>query len=53
MMSSGMLDTYLIAQALGLPWNTWTMIGIGAVELLLGLLFIASCGIFTIWLDSK
>ena len=26
MMSSGMFDAYLIAQALGWEWNFWTMI---------------------------
>lgn len=32
---SGMWDNYLIAQALGLPWNGWTMFGITAIEFLI------------------
>lgn len=31
---SGMLDNYLIAQALGMDWNFWTMILLSGVEII-------------------
>ena len=42
-MSSGMLDNYLIAQALGMDWNLWTMILLSGAEVLLFIGFVALC----------
>ena len=40
--TGGMLDAYLIAQALGWDWNFWTMITISFAPILIigGILFI-------------
>ena len=52
-MSSGgnMLDSYLIAQALGWEWNFWTMITITGIEIGLFLLFIIIFGLIAVWAD--
>lgn len=50
--NGGMLDTYLIAQALGWEWNLQTMLTIDAILLGIGLLIVAFLFLLSAWLDS-
>ena len=50
--TGSVLDTYLIAQALGWEWNLWTMILIDGALLGISLLIIVVAGILCLWLDS-
>ena len=53
MSNSGMLDNYLIAQALGWDWNFWTMITITGIEIGIFILMVALCGVLCVILDIK
>ena len=53
MSNSGMLDSYLIAQALGWEWNFWTMICISGLEILIFIAMVALCGVICVILDVK
>ena len=50
--TGSVLDTYLIAQALGWEWNLWTMITIDAILLGIGLCIAVLVVIFAAWMDS-
>jgi hypothetical protein len=50
--TGGVLDTYLIAQALGWDWNLWTMITIDAILLGIGIVIIVLVGLFCMWVES-
>ena len=52
MSDNGLLDTYLIAQALGWEWNIWTMITITGIEIGIFILIVAFCLVISAWLDS-
>lgn len=52
MSNSGMLDNYLIAQALGWEWNFWTMITITGIEIGIFILIVAICGLISIILND-
>lgn len=49
--NSGMLDNYLIAQALGGDWNFWTMVTITGIEIGIFILMIAVCGVLCVIFD--
>ena len=51
--NSGMLDNYLIAQALGWDWNFWTMVTITGIEIGIFILMVALCGVICVILDIK
>lgn len=43
MMSNGVLDHYLIAQALGWDWNFWTMLTLTGIEILIFIGIVSLC----------
>jgi len=49
--NNGMLDNYLIAQALGWEWNFWTMVTITGIEIGIFILIVALCGVICVILD--
>ena len=51
--NNGMLDNYLIAQALGWDWNFWTMITLTGIEIAIFILMVAVCGLICVILDIK
>ena len=51
--TGGMLDNYLIAQALGWDWNFWTMLTLTGIELVCFFALVCLCGILAMWMDSK
>lgn len=51
--NGGMLDTYLLAQALGWEWNLGTIILIDVILLLIFFAFIIGIGILCMWLDNQ
>ena len=53
MSNNGMLDNYLIAQALGWEWNFWTMITITGMEIGIFILMVAICGVLCLYFDVK
>ena len=50
--TGGVLDTYLIAQALGWEWNLWTIITINGILIGIFILIVAICGILKLWADG-
>jgi hypothetical protein len=43
MSSNGVLDQYLIAQALGWDWNFWTMLTLTGIEILIFIGIVSLC----------
>jgi len=51
MSNSGMLDNYLIAQALGWNWDFGTMVLLTGIEIGIFILMVAVCGLICVILD--